>query len=239
MSRRLVISALPGETRAALLEDGRLADIAIRRADRPTHLGDLFHGRVAKVDKGLDAAFVELGLERPGLLPFSEAPGRRLSEGDAVVVRVLREAAGGKGLRLSARIIDPPPDLEQRARDGRPPALLVRGGDPLERLLSAGAPPEEIVVDDPVLHGEIATRLGGGEAARGRLSLDLEPKPLFFLAAVDNARFRRTVLPGDQLEIRVDVARVRRGIWFYRCEATVDGELAVAADITCAPGGER
>ena len=69
--------------------------------------------------------------------------------------------------------------------------------------------------------------------------IDLEPKPLFFLAGVDNARFRRTVLPGDQLVIQVDVERVKRGIWFYKCNATVDGKIAVAADIMCAPGGER
>jgi 3-hydroxyacyl-[acyl-carrier-protein] dehydratase len=69
--------------------------------------------------------------------------------------------------------------------------------------------------------------------------IDLEPKPLFFLAGVDNARFRRTVLPGDQLIIQVDVERVKRGIWFYRCTASVDEKLAVAADIMCAPGGER
>jgi len=69
--------------------------------------------------------------------------------------------------------------------------------------------------------------------------IDVEPKPLFFLAGVDNARFRRTVLPGDQLLIGVDVVRVKRGIWFYKCTATVDGKLAVAADIMCAPGPER
>jgi 3-hydroxyacyl-[acyl-carrier-protein] dehydratase len=69
--------------------------------------------------------------------------------------------------------------------------------------------------------------------------IDLEPKPLFFLAGVDNARFRRTVLPGDQLLIQVNVERVKRGIWFYKCSAIVDGKLAVAADIMCAPGGER
>lgn len=68
---------------------------------------------------------------------------------------------------------------------------------------------------------------------------DVEPKPLFFLAGVDKARFRRTVVPGDQLTVQVDVDRVKRGIWFYRCEATVDGKVAVAADIMCAPGGER
>jgi 3-hydroxyacyl-[acyl-carrier-protein] dehydratase len=69
--------------------------------------------------------------------------------------------------------------------------------------------------------------------------IDVEPKPLFFLAGVDNARFRRTVLPGDQLVIKVDVARVKRGIWFYECKATVDGQIAVAADIMCAPGDVR
>lgn len=69
--------------------------------------------------------------------------------------------------------------------------------------------------------------------------VDVNPKPLFFLAGVDNARFRRTVLPGDQLVITVDVANVKRGIWFYRCAARVDEQLAVAADIMCAPGGER
>lgn len=69
--------------------------------------------------------------------------------------------------------------------------------------------------------------------------IDLEPKPLFFLGGVKNARFRRTVLPGDQLVINVDVEHVKRGIWFYKCTATVDGKLAVSANITCAPGGER
>lgn len=65
---------------------------------------------------------------------------------------------------------------------------------------------------------------------------DVDPRPLFFLAEVSNARFRRTVLPGDQLLVQVDVEKVRRGIWFYKCEASVDGRLAVSADITCAPG---
>ena len=69
--------------------------------------------------------------------------------------------------------------------------------------------------------------------------IDVDPKPLFFLAGVNNARFRRTVVPGDQLVIEVKVERIRRGIWFYNCAATVDGNLAVAADIMCAPGGER
>jgi len=64
---------------------------------------------------------------------------------------------------------------------------------------------------------------------------DLEPKPLFFLAGVDEARFRRTVMAGDQLEIVVEVDRVVRGMWRYNCSASVDGALAVSARILCAP----
>ena len=68
---------------------------------------------------------------------------------------------------------------------------------------------------------------------------DVDPKPLFFLAAVKNARFRQTVLPGDQLLIKVEVEKIKRGIWFYKCSASVDGQLAVSADITCAPGAQE
>ena len=64
---------------------------------------------------------------------------------------------------------------------------------------------------------------------------DLEPKPLFFLAGVDEARFRRPVLAGDQLEIVVEVDRVMRGMWRYNCTASVDGAKAVSARILCAP----
>ncbi len=68
---------------------------------------------------------------------------------------------------------------------------------------------------------------------------DIDPKPLFFLAGVKDARFRRTVLPGDQLLVRVEVEKVKRGIWFYKCSASVDGQLAVSADIICAPGAQE
>jgi 3-hydroxyacyl-[acyl-carrier-protein] dehydratase len=68
---------------------------------------------------------------------------------------------------------------------------------------------------------------------------DVDPKPLFFLAGVKNARFRQTVLPGDQLLVQVEVEKIKRGIWFYTCSASVDGQLVVSADITCAPGAQE
>ncbi|HEX2139775.1 MAG TPA: 3-hydroxyacyl-ACP dehydratase FabZ [Woeseiaceae bacterium] len=70
-------------------------------------------------------------------------------------------------------------------------------------------------------------------------SRDSEPGLIYYLAGVDDARFRRPVVPGDRLEIRVVVDKVRRGIWFYACEASVGGETAVTANIMCAPGAGR
>ena len=65
----------------------------------------------------------------------------------------------------------------------------------------------------------------------------MEPKPLYFLAGVDKARFRQPVSAGDQLEIIVAVDRILRGMWRYNCLATVDGKKVVTADILCAPAG--
>ncbi len=65
---------------------------------------------------------------------------------------------------------------------------------------------------------------------------DLFPKPLYFLARVEDARFRRPVVPGERLLIRVDADKVKRGMWWYRCEASVDDAVVASAVIICAPG---
>ena len=57
---------------------------------------------------------------------------------------------------------------------------------------------------------------------------------LYYLAGVDNARFRRPVVPGDQLIISVKHVRDKRDIWKLTGKATVDGELAATADIIAA-----
>ncbi|HEX9851765.1 MAG TPA: 3-hydroxyacyl-ACP dehydratase FabZ [Woeseiaceae bacterium] len=67
---------------------------------------------------------------------------------------------------------------------------------------------------------------------------DRIPRPLYFLAGIDEARFRRPVGPGDVLLIKVDVEKEKRGIWRFDCNGTVDGQKVVSARIMCAPGGE-
>ena len=56
----------------------------------------------------------------------------------------------------------------------------------------------------------------------------------FYLVAIDNARFKRQVVPGDQLQLHVKYIKHKRNIWSFECKAEVDGQLAASAEIMCA-----
>jgi len=58
----------------------------------------------------------------------------------------------------------------------------------------------------------------------------------FYLAGIDNARFKRIVEPGDQLRLEVELLKVKRDIWKFKGVATVDGQLACSAEIINARG---
>jgi len=60
------------------------------------------------------------------------------------------------------------------------------------------------------------------------------PKGLYYLVKIDNARFKRTVVPGDQLVLEVIQKRMVRGMGLYECEALVDGRQVASAEILCA-----
>jgi 3-hydroxyacyl-[acyl-carrier-protein] dehydratase len=57
---------------------------------------------------------------------------------------------------------------------------------------------------------------------------------IYYFAGIDGARFKKPVLPGDQLIMTAKVERGRAGIYKFAVQATVDGELAAEANITCA-----
>ena len=67
------------------------------------------------------------------------------------------------------------------------------------------------------------------------LTMDQKPdaNTIVYFLGIDNARFKRPVEPGDQLKLEVDIVRVARGIWKYKAKASVDGQLAVEADLMC------
>ena len=57
---------------------------------------------------------------------------------------------------------------------------------------------------------------------------------LYFLVKVDNARFTRTVVPGDRLELDVEQKRIVRGMGQYFCEASVEGQKVASCELLCA-----
>lgn len=56
---------------------------------------------------------------------------------------------------------------------------------------------------------------------------------IVYFVGIDGVRFKRPVGPGDQLKMDVEITRVSRGIWKYLAKATVDGQLAVEAELMC------
>jgi len=114
--RKIILVTDDGEElRVALVEDGRLSEIYIERPDRKSYLGDIYQGKVENVMSGIDAAFVDFGLEKNGFLyvdevtaPEGEKRARRITDalknGQQVLVQVTKDPMGHKGARLSTKI---------------------------------------------------------------------------------------------------------------------------------------
>ena len=69
------------------------------------------------------------------------------------------------------------------------------------------------------------------EEARGE---NQDKQQLYLFVGIDEARFRRQVVPGDQLDLRVELTRTVRGIWRFDAEAKVGGEICATAELMCA-----
>ena len=116
MKRQLIISRDRQETRVVLLEYGRAAELHVERRGSPSIVGNIYKGRVENVLAGMDAAFVNIGLERNGFLyvdevsaPEERGRGKRritrlLQGGKEVLVQVARDALGSKGPRLTTQL---------------------------------------------------------------------------------------------------------------------------------------
>lgn len=75
--------------------------------------------------------------------------------------------------------------------------------------------------------------------AAGILSFKtMESKPdansVFYFVGIDECRFKKPVMPGDQLHLHVNIERQMRGIWKYKAEARVDGQVVAEAKLMCA-----
>jgi ribonuclease G len=123
MKEELLINVTSREVRAALVENGVLQEIIIERASRRGLISNIYKGRISRVLPGMQAAFVDAGLERTAFLhasdiarnPHEEAPDREgeanirdpVRESDELLVQVLKEPLGSKGARLTTYITIP------------------------------------------------------------------------------------------------------------------------------------
>ena len=134
MPKEVLINVGAGEIRVALVEDGRLQELALERTlglddgaarGRSGHslVGNIMLGRVQRVLPGMQAAFVDVGLDRAGFLGAREArcladlPGFEeertpkigdcVHEGEEILVQVVKDPIGEKGARLSANVTIP------------------------------------------------------------------------------------------------------------------------------------
>lgn len=74
-----------------------------------------------------------------------------------------------------------------------------------------------------------ATGVLGFKTTEGR-----EEDEMYLFASIDNAKFKRPVVPGDTMHLHVEFLKERRGMWKFYGEAKVDGKVVCSADLMCA-----
>ncbi|WP_341707444.1 ribonuclease G [Halopseudomonas sp.] len=117
MSEEILINITPMETRVALVENGVLQEVHIERTQRRGIVGNIYKGKVVRVLPGMQAAFVDIGLERAAFIHASEISDREgqavepisalVHEGKALVVQVTKDPIGTKGARLTTHLSVP------------------------------------------------------------------------------------------------------------------------------------
>ncbi|MBI1237452.1 MAG: ribonuclease E/G [Alphaproteobacteria bacterium] len=201
MNRHIAVEEWVGETRAAIVENGQIVELHFDRwseQGQRVFAGELFLGRVKKVEGALNAAFVDLGRGEPGFLPFGKA-GRPsgLHEGAAIPVRVTREAFAEKGPTLA---------LAERDVSGDAPQLIEADANLAERLLRRYPEAEAIWADEAGI--DISAAIEAAMTSRipipGGGVLIIEPTSA--LTAIDIDSAGRTANAGRKLALDLNVA---------------------------------
>ena len=95
MPAKIIIGADEEETRMGLVEDGRLVEYLVERSEEQHLVGSIFKGRVANVVRGIQAAFIDIGLEQNAFLYLSD--NVHVTEGQFVIVQISKDPRGTKG----------------------------------------------------------------------------------------------------------------------------------------------
>jgi len=235
--RELLVSVDVGERRVAVLEDDRVAEVYLERPERRSIAGNIYLGRVDNVLPGMEAAFVEIGLEKNGFLYVDEivspelekGHGRKIqdliSRGQTILVQAVKDPMKTKGARLTTQISLPGRfvvlvpqgeglgvsrrlDDDERARLKEILRRLdVRDGGVIVRTAAEGASEEDIERDLVFLQ-----RLWRSIQARAK---DAKAPELIYQEAELPLRVVRDLFTGDFEKAYVDDERTYRRIVGY------------------------
>lgn len=121
MSEEILINVTPMETRVALIENGMLQEVYIERIQKKGIVGNIYKGKVVRVLPGMQAAFVDIGLERASFIHASDIAGldangmenrdlqndnicQLVHDGQSLIVQVTKDPLGTKGARLTTHL---------------------------------------------------------------------------------------------------------------------------------------
>ena len=117
MSEEILINITPMESRVAVVENGVLQEVHVERTQKRGIVGNIYKGKVVRVLPGMQAAFVDIGLERAAFIHAAEISNREGSavesigalvhEGQSLVVQVTKDPIGTKGARLTTHLSIP------------------------------------------------------------------------------------------------------------------------------------
>lgn len=105
MPQQIIISSAPEEVRMGLLDNGILQEFLVERAMSAHLVGSIFLGRVSNVVKGIQAAFIDIGLAQNAFLYLGES--KDLTEGASVMIQITKDPRGTKGPTASREITFP------------------------------------------------------------------------------------------------------------------------------------
>jgi ribonuclease G len=236
--RELLISVDVGEQRVAVLEDGKVAEVYLERPERRSIAGNIYLGVVDNVLPGMEAAFVEIGLEKNGFLYVDEIvvpelegkrQGKRITDliqrGQQILVQAVKDPMKTKGARLTTEISLPGRFLvyvpygeglgvSRRLEDAERQRLkdILRGLEPKQGGIIVRTAAEGASAEDIERDLVFLQRLWKTIQARAKAATAPE---LVYQEAELPLRIVRDLFAGDFLAARVDDDRAHRRIVGY------------------------
>ena len=181
MSDEILVNATPLETRAALIENGLLQEVMIERIQRRGLVGHIYCGKVVRVLPGMQAAFVDIGLEKASFIHVNDlcknaGPDKDirdlLREGQLLTVQIVKDPIGNKGARvtsflsLSSRYLVYMPDLDSIG-------ISQRLEDEVERDRLKSLIDEQVKENFPELQGSFIVRTAAEHVTAAELLRDM------------------------------------------------------------------